>query len=391
MITANLILTLAIIAGQLIKVPISATSGLTILDITVVFLCLLGILKIRLKLKKPPLFIGGALVFIFIGSLSLIFTPLQLEPNEYLISFLYTVRFSSFILLGWLIFSGAFPLLKNNTPRILFYSGLSLAFLGLLQFIFLPDLQFLAKSGWDPHYYRTASTFLDPNFAGAYFTLTLLLLTSYLGGRNGRTPRVLYLTFAIVYIALLTTFSRSSYGMFLISFLSLAFLKKSVKIAGLAVVLFTVLLFSFQIYIRAVNRVTPLDRSETASLRFTTWQQGLEIFQKSPVIGIGFNAYNFALKKYGLGTEPFLEGKGSTYNDSSLLHILATTGILGFIAYFLFLYGLIKSNKSKNLSLIAGIPGLLAHSFFINSLFYPFILIWIILSASNSNDNQTIK
>lgn len=374
----SLILTLSIISGQLIKIPLFGSSGITILDIVTAFLCLVGIFSLKLRLKKPPLFIKGAIVFIFIATLSLIFTPLHMQLSEYITSFLYTVRFAAFIFLGWIMFSGAFPKFRSQIPQILIFSGLGLAILGLLQFIFLPDLRFLAAYGWDPHYYRTASTFLDPNFAGAFFALTLLLILSYL--RNGRLlpPKVLYILFTIAYFALLTTFSRSSYLMFLVSGLTFSFLKKSIKTACLTIILFLVLLLSFQIYIRAVNRITPLDRNQTASYRLSTWQQGFQLFQKSPLLGIGFNSYNFALKQFNLGDNQFLAGKGSTTNDSSLLYILSTTGILGLLSYFLFIGGMIKT---KNATLIAGILGLFFHSFFVNSLFYPFILIWIILSS----------
>lgn len=364
----NLIVTLAITAGQLVKIPIGM-GGATILDVIVITLCFVGIWQTRLRLTKPPSFIMSALLFTIVALISLLLTPLQLSINQYFSSFLYILRFFSYMLLGWLLFSKALPSLKKNIDNILLLSGLGLATLGLLQFIFLPDLRFMSVFGWDPHYFRTASTFLDPNFLGAYFVLTLLLIF----------PKHKFFWFLIVYLALLTTFSRSSYGMFLISFLTLSFFKRSFKLAVVTITLFAVFLFSFQIYIRLVNTVTPLDRDQTASYRFTTWQQGFEIFLKNPLLGVGFNTYNLALKEYNLGDEQFLKGKGSTSNDSSLLHILSTTGIVGLLAYFLFIYNLIKTNPT----LTAAILGLLGHSFFVNSLFYPFILIWIIFEASN--------
>lgn len=374
-----LILILAITAGQLIKLPLSQNTGITLLDIATLILCCFGLFKLKFKLKKPSLPLTGALFFIFVATLSLILTPLHLTSMQFLSSFLYTIRFGAYILLGWEIYSGAYPLLKDKIPQILITSGFSLAVLGLAQFIFLPDLRSLAKDGWDPHFYRTASTFFDPNFLGAYLTLTLLLISQNVLHLKTDKRNLLFI---IVYLTLMTTFSRSSYGMFLISFLTLSFFKKSAKLAYMAIILFCLLLLSFQIYIRAVNQVTPLDRGQTASYRITTWQQGFEIFSKNPILGVGFNAYNFALRQYKLGDEQFLAGKGSTTNDSSLLHIASTTGILGLFAYFYFLFSLCKHWK-KNPVLTAGILGLIGHSIFVNSLFYPFILIWIVLSASN--------
>lgn len=379
----GLIITLAIITGQLVKLPLGS-GGATLADLVVIIFCIYGLFQTRLRLKNPPLFIKTGLFFCLVAILSLVFTPLALTDGEYLISFFYTLRFFTYILLGWLLFSKALASLKMDIHKVLSFSGLSLSVLGLMQFIFLPDLGFLTSFGWDPHFYRATSTFLDPNFLGAYLVLTLLTVSqSHLGGRTILTPRVFYMIFIIIYLALLTTFSRSSYGMFLISFLALSFFKKSAKLAYTAIILFCLLILSFQIYIRAVNQVTPLDRGQTASYRFTTWQQGFEIFSKNPILGVGFNAYNFALRQYKLGDQQFLAGKGSTTNDSSLVHIASTTGILGLFAYFYFLLSLCKTWK-KNPFLTAGVFGLVEHSIFVNSLFYPFILIWIVLFASSS-------
>lgn len=374
----SLIITLAIMAGQLVKIPI-LSGGVTLLDITVLALCLVGFWKIKFKLTSPPPFITSAFLFALVALLSLIMTPLPLTFSQYLLSFLYIVRFSAFILLGWLILSKALPDLKQNIESILLLSGVGLAALGLLQFIFLPDLRFLAALGWDPHYYRTSSTFLDPNFLGSFLVLTLLLIFS----------QKKYFLFLIVFLALMTTFSRSSYGMFLLGFLTLSFLNKSYKMAALTITLFFLLLLSFQIYIRTVNTVLPLDRDQTASFRLTTWNQGFQIFQKNPLLGVGYNTYNAALKFYKLGDEQFLQGKGATSNDSSFLHILATTGFLGLLTFLLFLQSLAKTAYPKNQILIAAIIGLLGHSVFVNSLFYPFILVWIILYVARFSNEKS--
>ena len=71
----SLILTLAILGGQLIKVPIGG-GGITLLDIAVIGFCILGLLKIKFQLKKPPFFIKASFIFIFISLISLVFTPI---------------------------------------------------------------------------------------------------------------------------------------------------------------------------------------------------------------------------------------------------------------------------------------------------------------------------
>ncbi|MBI2196563.1 O-antigen ligase family protein [Candidatus Daviesbacteria bacterium] len=375
------ILAFATAAGQLIRIPIG-THGVTALDITVALFCMVGFLKQRFHLQKPPPQIIAAFIFIFIAVISLLLTPLRLTLSEYLLSFSYTVRLFLYVFFAWLIFSDAFGDLRKNLGKVFLLSGISFATLGLLQFIFFPDLNFLTIAGWDPHYFRTVSTFLDPNFAGAFLVLTLtliLLIQSHLGGGPGRTPRVFCIFFTITYFALLTTFSRSSYLMFLISGMTLSFLKKSRLYFLSTIILFVILLLGFQIYSQLVTTPRNIDRAQSASSRVNTWQQGLILFKSNPILGVGFNSYRYALKKYQLGDEQFLQSHGSSSNDSSLLFVASTTGILGLVAYLYFLWTIFKSSDGKNLYLITGLAGLLIHSLFANSLFYPPILAWILL------------
>lgn len=372
------ILALSILTGQLVKVPLES-GGITLIDIVVIILCLGGLLQTRLKFKKLLLFVISALFFILIALLSLIFTPLHLTIPGYMMSLFYTIRFAGYFLLGWLILSKAFPNLKENLRQILSLSGIGLAVLGLLQFILLPDLTFLTKWGWDPHFFRTVSTFLDPNFAGAYFVLTLIILSA--SQRDKEKTDLLRLFFVVTYIALLTTFSRSSYLMFLVSGLTLSFLKKSKNMAISVTFLFIVLMAAFLLYGKIIAQPRNINRTQSASSRVNTWQQGFEVFKHSKILGVGFNSYRYAIKEYHLGDPKFLKSHGSSSNDSSLLFVLATTGILGFAAYCVFLFSLIKKSWGKNLFLISGLSGLIVHSFFSNSLFYPPILFWIILMA----------
>lgn len=361
-----------IAVGQLIKIPITPQSGVTILDLGVFILCLFGFLKYSLILRKPPMFILAALLFTTVALISLIFTPLKLNASEYLVSFFYIIRFFFYILLGWFITSGALPQLKRNAHKILLYSGVILAVLGLLQFVVFPNLEFLERYGWDPHYFRTVSTFLDPNFVGAFFVLTLI----YLWDKQR-------LLFFIVYLALVTTFSRGAYLMFFISSLSLLLIKKSKTILFGVTILFILLLLSFYFYTLLISQPRNIDRTQSAQYRLSTWQQGWQLFQLHPVLGVGFNTYQYALRNYNLADEKFIASHGSSGNDSSLLFVLATTGILGFISYLFFIFSLFKMSHKRNLILIVGLIGLLGHSIFANSLFYPPILLMLILLASS--------
>lgn len=376
------ILALAITSGQLIKIPIISQGTITVLDIVVLIFCLAGLIKIRFKLQKPPSQIMAVILFISAATASLAFSPLSLNLNEYLVSFFYILRFSLYVLFAWII-TLAFPNIQNNLKKVLLISGISFAVLGLIQFILLPDLYFLHTLGWDPHYFRTVSTFLDPNFTGAFLVLTLLLLI-YLKNQSLVSSKLFYLFFILSFIALLTTFSRSSYLMFLFSGLAYSLMKKSKIFFLITLVLFLTLLFSFKSYTRQVAGPKNIDREASASFRLNTWQQGFYLFKNSPILGIGFNSYRYGLKEYKLGDNQFLQSHGSTSNDSSLLFVAATTGIIGLIAYFYFLLSLSFISFPNRLLILPAVTGLLIHSIFANSLFYPPILAWLLLISVSS-------
>lgn len=369
------VLTLSIIAGQLLRISLGGQRVATLLDISITALCLIGLLRIKFKLSNRPQFIGPVLFFIIVAILSLIFSPLSLTTSQYFTSLSYTIRFFLYILAGWLIFSNAFPIIAKNIPQILTISGLGLAVVGLLQFIFLPDLTFLQEGGWDPHYYRTVSTFMDPNFVGAFFVLTLILLI-----KNFSILRKWDVAaFTILYLALMTTFSRSSYLMFFASGLTLSFLKKSKALTLSTMLLFSGLMLGFYIYSATISEPRNIDRAQSAQFRLETWRQGWELFKARPILGVGFNAYRAALKEYNLADEQFISSHGGSSNDSSLLFVVATTGLVGLVSYLFFLFSLLKEAWRKNFVLVSALSGLAVHSFFSNSLFFPPILAWIIL------------
>lgn len=103
------------------------------------------------------------------------------------------------------------------------------------------------------------------------------------------------------------------------------------------------------------------------------------MWQKYPLLGVGFNAYRYGLREMNLGNEQFLRSHGSSGNDASLLHVAATTGVIGLTFYIFFIFSLLKSSYPKNPLLFSAVGGLLIHSLFSNSLFYPPILAWVML------------
>ncbi|MCL5783813.1 MAG: O-antigen ligase family protein [Patescibacteria group bacterium] len=378
----SLLLVIGIISGELVKIPQGREGGLTVLDIIIIILDIWALTRLKFRLKKPPKWLLASLFFLLFALISLLLTPLKLSQQEYLISFAYTARLALFLLFGWLVFSGAFQTIKNNITSILLTSAIILAILGFLQLIFVPSLAFLDKDGWDPHYLRIFSTFLDPNFLGLFFTLNLILLIE--GFREKITKKLFYLPALLLGSAVILTFSRSAGLTLAFSLLLLSFLQKSAHVRSVALVFILIFLSTITLY---SIKNPQIDRLKSAQFRLRSWGQGAVLFQSSPIFGVGFNSYRYALRQYHAAPLKYtFDSRSASATDSSLLFVAATTGIVGLGTFLIFLAMLFKNAFKSHLqgnkwgtSLLIGLAAILVNSLFINSLFYPFILIWVIL------------
>ena len=281
--------------------------------------------------------------------------------------------FGSLYLIRWVMYASLFSIVIQDKKKItvwlhgLYATGVGFGLLGLVQFFLYPDLRNLSYLGWDPHFQRIFSTLLDPNFMGIIFVFTLILGV----GLCSKNNRMWILAGEIItFISLLLTYSRSSYLAFCVAIVVLTFMRKQWKLLGVLTVfgVFVVLL-SF-----VSTDALKLTRAPSALARVGNWQKSMTLIGKSPVFGYGFDTLRYlngdTLSKAAAGV------------DSSLLFVFATTGIVGFASYVYLLCWLFQSGK-KSPVYIASFIAILIHSFFVNSLFYPWVMIWMwILAAS---------
>ncbi len=365
------ILVIAICFGQLFKLSPNGRAGATILDVVSLGMIAYGLIQIKFRLVRPTLTIKTALGFLCIGLIPIIVNVLNLSLNESLISIFYPTRFFIFVLLAWIIQSGGLKEIRTNFADIIVLSGFALAVMGLMQLAFFPNLLFLLPDGWDPHYFRTVSTLLDPNFLGGYLVIALLVALNM--------KRLNIFVIGMIYLAFITTFSRSAAINMAVSFTVFALLIKSKKFFLLTLLFCVGFFLSFRLYGFLISAPHNIDRAQSAKYRIGSWQQGLKVFQSYPIFGVGFNSYQFAIRDMKLADEQFTQSRGATTNDSSLLYVAATTGLVGLGIYWYFLYSLFETSFNLNKIYFAALVGLLAQSFFSNTLFYPFFLLWIFL------------
>ncbi|MCL4338981.1 O-antigen ligase family protein [Patescibacteria group bacterium] len=380
----------SIISGSAFSIPLGGNGsdiGVNIytMDISAILLTIFWLFNIRdfYNLIKRDNVAKSFLLFIFITFLSLVFTPALITLPHKILSSLYIIRIFSY----FSIYISVRHLLAKNkisTSRFIYLltvSGITLAIAGWLQYFLYPDLRNLYYLGWDPHYKRIFSTILDPNYLGLILVLTFVALFSSLPRplwKKDTKIKIFSLIPSIfIFFTIMFTYSRSAFSSFLTAaaYYSLA-QKKYIIIGGCVIILFLAAFLLPKPGGEGVN----LKRLYSIQERLINWQEGLGIFLKYPLLGIGFdtlrytnpNVKNTQLNNTIISQNVPNHSAGGL--DNSLIFVAATTGILGLTAYLLFL--IMAFNKSILVSRIS-LLAIFVHSLFLNSLFFPPVLIWL--------------
>ena len=323
--------------GQIIRVGIIHP-----IDIVVGIIAIYTIIK---KLPKPEIF-KYFQNFLILTVFSWILSVFIFKQIDILYGLLYLIRLAAYFYL--LIFIWNFASKKTNRDLLL-NSLLSLslvsALFGWIQYFLIPDFKPFFAFGWDEHLFRLAGTFLDPTYLGLIIVFGIVIF---------------------LIISLAFTYSRASYLALIIGLISM----RSKKVL-IGIVSFVILIFLLPV---RGNHSIDFFRSFSAIARVENYQETLQVFKTSPLFGIGFNNMCIARNKF-IGIESF-SSHSCSGSDSSLLLILATTGIVG-LASFIYL-GINVWKNSNNLFKILSVS-LLIHSIFSNSLFYPWIMEYLII------------
>ena len=373
--------------GEISKIRFSGAISVGLFDITVVLLSIYYLKKIRrnqFRLKIP------IIIFILASVFSLIINVLSFEPSQLFVGSLYLVRFVAYTGI-YFVAASLTPLGKKYTLKFMTISGVFILLLGYIQYFLYPSLKNLFYLGWDEHMYRMVSSYLDPNFAGVIFVL--LFIFFYVFQRQLFPKKYIsILVLSATFISIILTYSRGALLMFVVSALIYSILKKNYKIifAAIGSLLIVFIILSPRFYIENTN----LLRTFTLGQRVESIRQGLYIAKENP-LGVGYNTFRYARENYGFAdTSAFGPSHAGAGVDNSLVLILATAGIPGFLAYLYLIFrmfGLGINNLKRNdmaIVLIVSLGGLLVNSMLINSLLYSFIMAWIFLIAGLTENNE---
>jgi hypothetical protein len=361
-------LVLAFIAGNIYKISLFASDvRVSVLDVVVILMTIFAVVThhktINIKNLKSPLGL-----FLLIALISLIPAYFRFGLSAVEVGGLYLLRFAVYASLFWTVQKLFKP---SQIGKVITVLGLTLVITGLGQYILLPDVRFLKTLGWDDHYYRVVGTLLDPGFMGIMLVMFLVFLSEF----KDRAHKLLWV---VTYISLLLTYSRSSYLAYLVAMAFVAYKNKSIKFL---LITWTILILSVPILPRASSgEGVKLERTSSIQARLDNWRNSLFIIKDNPITGVGFNTYRYAQKQYGFISDSDWQtthaGAGA---DSSLLFVGATTGLIGLMCYLLYLSTLWKYEKMR-----PALLAILVHSWFLNSLFYPFVMVFLALFMANS-------
>ena len=335
------------------------------------------------------------LIFATICLLSLLLNLFNLNTQNFLISFLYLLRWVSYAVI-YLALINENKKFINTYKYLLLIPISAILFLGYVQYSFYQNLRNLFYLGWDEHLYRLFSSFLDPNFAGIFFVISFIYLLylsyeMYLKKNKLRLSGLIFLSIAS-FIAIFLTYSRSALISLIVSFIVLLILinKKKLIIFFVAAILIFVIISPNAFKTEGTN----LFRTASSQARLDSTGSAVKVIKSSPFFGVGFNAYRYAKYRLNIATDEKWEiTRSGAGTDNSFLFVLATTGVMGFIAYLYLLYRMFLLGKTSikkqkfAIVFISCLIGAIINSFFINSLFYVYIMefIWIFAAVTENS------
>lgn len=369
--------------GQVFRIDLGNSVAINPLDIGVFLFAIVSVVTAIVKKKFPKILLPIGILGI-VGLIGLLVQMKHLTTQEFAVSLLYLFRFLAYasIALGvWLLKKEQRALLW----KMLLIGGGIVVTAGYIQYFFYQSLWGVLYEGWDPHLYRMFSTFLDPNFSGPFFVLYFLLVLHFWFGEKDTWNKILFGALGIFsFFAIILSFSRGAYIDAAVSILLYLFFKGYKKIA-LGIPILVLMLSLCIAFFLPYGEEKHLLRTASTQARLVSAVNALTIFMKNPIIGVGFDSYRYAQHRYHLlssfNWEDTHSGAGT---NNSYVFVLATTGILGGIAYGWFWFSVLKGSfrslqqkKEYTLFFFASWIALLVSGIFENTLFYPSIMVWM--------------
>lgn len=401
---ALVLLLVSVGVGQLFRLPLPGQGGgLLLTDITTVvvvgaaFVQWLRKPSVRLGILSSYLFLTVAIATVSLGLLG-ISAAERLSFPETAVALLYWFRLIATLLLfpALMVVLSADERSGRTLSRGWYGLVVVLVVGGLIQWLFFSNFTSLTVFGWDPHQGRLTSTFLDPNFFGAFVGLGLCSVLPMVLKKPLSVYRTLLVVFLVV--ALVLTKSRTSllavsvagtyFGFFMVrnSLRYWTIAKVGLWITGLVWCIGVLIGGVVLLRDRALNL---LYTDPTVSLRWQAVRTLIPALKQTVLLGVGYNAYQFYMRDLSVIAADFtLHSRAGS--DNTLVTLWITMGVPGVILFvslwsvvwWQLLVRWLREGNTMALGASAAIILLGVHAQFVNSFLYTHLLIPLIVVMS---------
>lgn len=178
-------------------------------------------------------------------------------------------------------------------------------------------------------YFRVNSLFWDPNVYGRYLALAITVVAAaLLWAKRDRESVILAVVAAVLWLALMTTYSQSSFIALLAGLGTLVALRWNLKLvfAGVGALVVGVILFGtfagglVKLDLGALNKQT--------SGRANLVEGGMDLFEARPIYGYGPGSFSVAFKREVAGPNAPV-----TESHTEPITIAAEQGLVGLVVY----------------------------------------------------------
>ncbi len=179
-------------------------------------------------------------------------------------------------------------------------------------------------------YFRVNSLFWDPNVYGRYLALSITMVAAaLLWARPNRDSVILALTAGVLWLALMTTYSQSSFIALIAGLGALIALRWSLKLVAAGVVALAVGTILFATFAGGVIKLDLGAINKQTSGRANLVEGGFDLFQARPVQGYGPGAFSVAFKSEVAGPNAPV-----TESHTEPITVAAEQGLVGLAIYF---------------------------------------------------------
>jgi hypothetical protein len=200
-------------------------------------------------------------------------------------------------------------------------------------------------------YFRVNSLFWDPNVYGRYLALVITVVAAALiWARNARDGLALAVIAGILWLALITTFSQSSFIALIAGLAVLVALRWSLKLVLGGVGALAVLTLLFAVFAGGLVKLDLSRLNPQTAGRADLVSGGLDLFAERPVFGYGPGSFSLAFREQVAGPNAPV-----TESHTEPVTVAAEQGLVGMAVYI----GLLASSLAAlTAGMRAVMPGL---------------------------------